>query len=370
MKINIPAISVIIPMYNAEKYIAECLDSILAQTFSDYEVIVSDDCSTDNSCNIVESYISKFNRGGVEKLKLLRSEKNSGSGVVSRNQGIKMSRGKYLMFIDNDDAITKTAMKELFQAAENFQADVIHCGPFYRAGEKDVLADYKNLEIVIGAPNIVTVNKPIVLNSDLAERVKNFGANRFNITPWNYLFNREFIIKNKIEFPQITHGDDEFFDFCVLCKAKTFVLIPNVYYIYRIRANSLNRAPLNLEKHLHEWFGSALRAIALYDKFMDEFKEFQNLELRYKVFELFASNNISHHIFPLYAQTPIHELDKLIRRELDDIEDKTALTSFLFSRMNFFNVQLLQMQQLLAQRDAQIKNLERQLAEAYNVFSR
>ena len=64
MKKTIPAVSIIIPMYNAEKYIGECLDSILAQTFQDFEVIIVDDCSTDNSCAIVESYLPKFNKGG------------------------------------------------------------------------------------------------------------------------------------------------------------------------------------------------------------------------------------------------------------------------------------------------------------------
>ena len=59
-----PAVSIIIPMYNTEKYIGECLDSILAQTFTDYEVIVVDDCSTDKSCEVVESYVPKFARGG------------------------------------------------------------------------------------------------------------------------------------------------------------------------------------------------------------------------------------------------------------------------------------------------------------------
>ena len=64
MKKTIPAISIIIPMYNSEKYIGECLDSILNQTFQDFEVIVVDDCSTDNSCTIVENYIQTHKKGG------------------------------------------------------------------------------------------------------------------------------------------------------------------------------------------------------------------------------------------------------------------------------------------------------------------
>ena len=63
MKKTIPAVSIVIPMYNSEKYIGECLDSILAQTFNDYEVIVVDDCSTDNSRSVVQSYLPKFDGG-------------------------------------------------------------------------------------------------------------------------------------------------------------------------------------------------------------------------------------------------------------------------------------------------------------------
>ena len=83
MNKNIPAVSIVIPMYNAEKYIGECLDSILAQTFQDFEVIVVDDCSTDKSCDVVESYLPKFNRGGVEKLSLLHCSFNSGNQVTT-----------------------------------------------------------------------------------------------------------------------------------------------------------------------------------------------------------------------------------------------------------------------------------------------
>ena len=102
-----PAISVIIPMYNTEKYIAACLDSVLSQTFQNYEVIIVDDCSNDKSCEIVESYKPKF--GG--KLQLIRSEKNSGSPGVPRNTAMPLAKGKYIYFLDSDDALIDTALE-------------------------------------------------------------------------------------------------------------------------------------------------------------------------------------------------------------------------------------------------------------------
>ena len=91
---TLPAISVIIPVYNAEKYIQQCLSSILIQTFQDYEVIVVDDCSTDDSIKIIELMMPIFK----DKLKLIKRSKNSGSPAIPRNIGMRCSRGKYISF--------------------------------------------------------------------------------------------------------------------------------------------------------------------------------------------------------------------------------------------------------------------------------
>ena len=99
-----PKISIIMAMYNVEKYLEDCLESLLAQTFQDYEIIIVDDCSTDNSCAVAESYMKIFNKKAQEKLRLIRSEKNSGSGGMPRNIGISFARGKYIYFVDSDDA--------------------------------------------------------------------------------------------------------------------------------------------------------------------------------------------------------------------------------------------------------------------------
>ncbi len=355
MQKNIPAVSIIIPMYNVEKYVGDCLESILAQTFEDYEVIVVDDCSTDNSVKIVESYQEKFG----DKLKLIRSEKNSGSGAFPRNKGMELASGEYILFVDSDDAIVKTALELLFETAEKFQADILHCGAFLRAKADASMADYKNFPATVGSKNILSVDNPKILSDDLSKRVIDFGNGKFNTTPWNYLFRREFILKNQITFPDLKHGEDEIFCFCAICTAKILVLIPNVFYIYRIRSGSVNRTKVNLEKHVHDWFGSTLQAIEIYENFMAKFPQFEeNPNLKYMVFEFFANHNVSNHIMPIYTKYPAPQLDALIRRELADVKDKTALTAFLFNRMNVFQVRLIDAQRQLANLDAQINLLK------------
>ena len=128
---EIPAISVVIPMYNVEKYIGDCLDSLLNQTFQNFEVIVVDDCSTDNSRAVVESYAEKF--GG--RLILTKTKTNTGSAGFPRNKGIELSRGKYFFFLDADDLIITTALAELYELAEHYQADVIHSEKFIATDE-------------------------------------------------------------------------------------------------------------------------------------------------------------------------------------------------------------------------------------------
>ena len=128
-----PTISVIIPIYNAEKYIAECLDSLLVQTFQDFEVIVVDDYSTDNSFKIVESYVEKFNG----RLLLTKTEKNSDSEAIPRNKGILLSRGEYVQFVNADDMISTTALEELYALSKEYSADLVYVEKHYSGSDMD-----------------------------------------------------------------------------------------------------------------------------------------------------------------------------------------------------------------------------------------
>ena len=359
-----PAISVILPVYNVEAFLGECLDSILTQTFTDYEVIVSDDCSTDKSCEVVESYIPKF--GG--KLKLLRSEKNSGRRVgIPRNKALKIARGKYVYFMDSDDALVNNAFEVLYNIAEEFNADVVHSDNRYILHTDNFTptiskcnAHAKEVAEKVKMSDIVTI--------DLAERVKRFSSYNLKWEPWNHFIKRELLIKNHIKFPMLHIADDKVFTVFVLCASENFVVTPNFFYIWRQRPNSNSRLKTETEKTLNSWGGDILLGIQNIDEFMNRYKFFkENLNYRYAVLNTFQCPN---HILALYVNNPIEVLDALTRKLLDEVGTNKALTSVLFNRMNIFNLQVVQLKQILAQKDAQIKDLERQLSEAYNVFSK
>ena len=91
-------VSIITPCYNAEKYIAKAIDSVINQTYSDWEMLICDDCSTDNSCKIVEYYCKLDNR-----IKLFKTDRNTGTPAEPRNIGLKKSQGEYIAFLDADD---------------------------------------------------------------------------------------------------------------------------------------------------------------------------------------------------------------------------------------------------------------------------
>ena len=103
-------VSVIIPLFNAEKFFAVCLESLAIQTMTDFEVIVVDDCSTDSSLAIAESYLERF--GG--RLKIITLPENTGTGAIPRNVGLEHARGEYVYFVDNDDLLIDNALEILY----------------------------------------------------------------------------------------------------------------------------------------------------------------------------------------------------------------------------------------------------------------
>lgn len=273
-----PAVSVIIPLYNAEKYIGDCLESILAQTFQNFEVIVVDDCSTDNSVAIVDSYAKKF--GG--RLVLSHMEKNSGSGAMPRNKGMILSRGEYLFNMDNDDLITKTALEEMYTLIKNHDVDFVYLERYYEASSD--LSEKRVHAIQAGG----FVDKPILETGDLEEKVKALLNHRYWVTPWCKFVKRNLIIENELFFPDLLIGDDNVWTTGLIFCARKILRVPNIVYIYRLAENSMTRTEKTPEQEINFWLNSIILGLKSLDNFMSKHEFFQtNPQYRYAVLEDF-----------------------------------------------------------------------------------
>lgn len=117
--IEYPLISVIVPIYNMEKYLERCIDSILDQTYANLEIILVDDCSSDNSPEIIKKYIESD-----ERVKTVRHKENRGL-FQTRITGSEVATGKYIAFVDSDDYISVDWFRKLLHHAENTQSDIV-----------------------------------------------------------------------------------------------------------------------------------------------------------------------------------------------------------------------------------------------------
>ena len=345
--VAIPAISVITAMYNAEKYVAQCLESLLAQTFQDFEVIVVDDFSTDNSVKIVESFAPKFEG----KLKLIRLKKNSGYPGLPRNNALATARGKYIIFLDSDDYFSKTALEEFYNAAEETNADVIHGEKYFEYLE----AENKTVVKTFQKPPFA--EKPTLDSEDIGQRIINFVNYKTLWWACNKLFRREFLVKNKIQFPHITAWEDLVFAFTCIVRAKNYVRVPNVIYYYRIRQGSLSHKGRDAFEMMTNLIGS-MKAM---DKVMES-TEFlmKHPEYRYIFIDWYVQGRLR------TINQGIFDMDKLKLFQIYDIfrkkffssntADQVALYSYFFTQTTFNK-------RLLVSKNKEIAALKNQVAD-------
>ena len=349
----LPAISVVIPMYNVERFIGACLDSLLAQTFQNFEVIIVDDCSTDNSVAIVQSYAEKFSG----RLKLKKMLKNTGSGTEPRYCGLKYSCGKYVYFMDNDDALTPTALEELYTLAEKFDADVVYCRGYYNVPENfslndtELIKQLKPYSYSLGENYLV--QEPTLWENNLEERVNFLAQQKIMWNYWLQLVRRDLLIKHSFK-PVGIIADDVIFTICVLCCAKRYVVAPNVTYFYRQRADSLYHKKFSVDKHLNLWLTMLRDGFQYLDKFLDNYEFFsQRHDLRYALLNTFAQNMLRYFL-EVYAKNPTHEVDKFLRENFFD----SPLESFIFNTANVFHLNLISASQRINQLEQELQRLK------------
>jgi len=361
---EIPAISVIIPMYNSEKYIAECLNSILVQTFQNFEVIVVDDCSTDNSVEIAKSYEEKFDG----RLKIFKTKKNSnGGGYVPRNLGLNLSCGKYIFFVDSDDFIIETALEELFSAAEQTKADVVYTGSYYLTsynGKNFLQIDSESIKLLKnGLENnpTLTINDP---NKNLNLLINEDGNFR---NPWTKFVLRNFLIENEIVFPKIKSGGDYIWVIQVYCHAKRLLRIPNAVYIYRnYSAESVTRKNRTPKEQIFHW----VSAFILWLQALEELSNQTEILQRNPNYCYFAAiNHFDYCLERFITERMKLSNDEIYKTLCDGFSAKNIFSNltvpFLFSVIDFQQKDLTNIQQeykdLAAQAQQRIVELENEI---------
>ncbi len=209
-----PEISVVVPFYNVEPFIDQCLESIRTQTFTDFEVICIDDRGRDNSLAVVEKYVRQDPR-----FKLIRQDENRGPGAA-RNRGIREAQGKYITFIDPDDWVEPELLAVEHAAIVRYGVDSV----WIRARNYHE-ADRRFRPAIEQAPaGLVT------LDADVVSR--NLGAG------WDKLCSLAFLRQHGIEFDEGIFHEDIGFVFRLCCFAGTVYQAPEVLYNYRVREGS------------------------------------------------------------------------------------------------------------------------------------
>lgn len=291
-----PKVSVIIPVYNAEPYLRQCLDSVVNQTLREIEIICVDDGSTDNSADILEEYKKKDSRVSVYK------QKNLYAGVA-RNNGLKKATGKYVIFWDSDDFFELDALQKMYERAESVEADIVVCNSIAYDDENKCDIEWDRSLNPLYMPK-----KEVFSKSDISEYIFLLCV----AWSWDKLFNREFILKNNLKYGDSRTEEDVQFVFVALAVAEKITTLEDGLIHYR------KYNPNSLENSRDDYWNST---VIMFENFLQELKlrkldvllrrSFDNFMVMHMVSVLFMLkdinayrqmyNRLKEYVIPLYG---------------------------------------------------------------------
>ena len=224
-----PKVSVIIPVYKTEKYLRECLDSVINQTLRDMEIICVNDGSPDNSLQILEEYAQKDNR-----IKIINQE-NQGLSEA-RNNGIKVANGEYIGFLDSDDYVSLNFYENLYNRGQETEADIVVCEYIFRFKDND-----KNRNRVF-----MQVDTSVV-TADVKEKFECLYLPNYCYI-MNKIYKRDCLTER---FIKGVKWEDVYFTCNVLAKSNTLSVAKNTVYYYRNNPNSIVNDKSNINRYFY-----------------------------------------------------------------------------------------------------------------------
>ena len=250
-----PLISVIIPIFNVETYLDECIKSVLDQTMSDIELICVDDGSMDGSLEIAKKYAAQDPRVTVVS-------KVNGGLSSSRNTGMVYARGEYIYFLDSDDYILPNAMEALYRCAKKWDTDILYFGAesFY----EDASLEKTHGHYVEFYRRNPSFEEPVAGDVLLMDQLKKWMFR--SSVPLQFI-KTDFLRDSKIRFKEGIIHEDELFSCLLAVKAQRSLCIADAFYMRRVRANSIITATQTAKKFVGQFIvASTLMANAIHDE--------------------------------------------------------------------------------------------------------
>lgn len=231
-----PKISIIVPIYKVESYLRKCIDSILNQTFTDFELILVNDGSPDNCGKICDEYANKDHR-------IIVIHKENGGVSSARNAGIEAANGQYIGFVDSDDYIHEKMYEILYENARLYHSDIAQCNFLKVDQSSDIESnvDMSNLRIK-QYTNMDALHQ--LFSKESNEYMTGAGNSVKWVVLWNKLYKKELF--EKLTFKEGKICEDEFIIHQLLFKCKKIIAIPNELYYYVQSPDSIIRSPYSI----------------------------------------------------------------------------------------------------------------------------
>lgn len=222
-------VSIIVPVYNVEKYLTECVDSLIHQTMREIQIILVDDGSTDRSGRMIDEYAAADER-------VVAIHKENGGQSSARNLGLRHATGEYILYVDSDDYIIPETCQMLYTKAQEQNADIIH---------GDILNEAKKMKDDPNFRRMRSEGKVTDTSSFLKEKIT---SGTYDIVPWLYMVKREFIIKNALTFAVGYYYEDQLYTMQLLSCSGRILKIRFPYYFYRMDRPESTTNAISLKK--------------------------------------------------------------------------------------------------------------------------
>lgn len=300
-------VSVIIPVYNTEKYLEKCVDSILQQTEVSLEIILVDDGSTDTSAMICDAYAQKH-----QNIKVIHI-KNSGP-ATAKNEGLKLARGNYIALTDSDDKMEPLMLHKMVSAGYKYGADIICC-------------NYKQIDELGNVSHMKCTNMKYILNHEEG-LIHFFSKNKIYSQCWTKLYKRQMLVDHHIENdPGLRTDEDFIFNIRAFINANVTIIVDEPLYEYTYRENSLAHA--YFKRNINQYIDNRIQRVHVT---LDAVNNESEIVKQWSIVHIIMYYN---ELLGKVAQFPEYHSDKRIKDILRFIKNNKFLLNLHYKLCGF-----------------------------------